>query len=83
MKIKFFGILLVAVFITSSLNVDACATGGQGSSSCSYSFTIMDTGISNSVTCNAGYYSCCGFNGAGCVQEGQGWWARKWDEVWA
>lgn len=62
---------------------EACKTGGEGATACSYEATIMGTGISNSVTCGDGYYACCGVNGAGCVDSNQSYLSRKWDEIWA
>ncbi len=40
----------------------SCAAGGTGSTSCSYSATVLGVSLSCSVTCESGYYACCGLN---------------------
>lgn len=45
--------------------LSTCASGGPGSSSCS----MEAAGISCSVDCNEGYYSCCGTTGCKCFDE--------------
>lgn len=44
-----------------------CNTGGCGTSSCEKSFNVMGLDLNCKVTCNAGYFACCGDTiGAGC-----------------
>jgi hypothetical protein len=40
-----------------------CYSGGVGSHDCS----VTIAGVSCSVSCNAGYYACCGWQGCSCV----------------
>ncbi len=37
-----------------------CLAGGCGSSSCSLDASVSSTGVACSVSCNSGYYACCG-----------------------
>lgn len=52
---------------------DDCIAGGQGSSSCSIEGGIEIVGngvtVGCSVSCNSGYYACCGLTSCDCVKE--------------
>lgn len=66
---------LFIVFSMGALNqLGACNSGGEGASSCSDSGTVTIMGNTyswdNSVTCQEGYYACCGMTGAECIENG-------------
>jgi len=71
---KLIGTLSI-ILMSGLLNpVLPCKTGGEGSTSCSYTSTTYFMGIpvaktSNSITCGEGQYACCTENGAGCEYE--------------
>jgi hypothetical protein len=74
MKKKILKNLLVLCFAFGGLflignNVFGCNTGGPGSSSCAYEWSMSALGFTFSggcqVECNSGYYACC--TGEGCT----------------
>lgn len=64
--------LCVSLFSAGFNASNGCQSGGPGSSSCSASTTVGPVTTSVSVTCNAGYYSCCNPGGASCKADGGG-----------
>lgn len=42
-----------------------CSSGGAGATSCSYEYG----GFSCSVSCESGYYACCGLSGCTCKRN--------------
>lgn len=66
-------ILSVLVFLLAyATPLNACHSGGEGSSSCSYTYSAFFGLISetHSVTCKKGYYACCTESSGKCIKEG-------------
>jgi hypothetical protein len=63
-------LLVATIFSFTPLKAEACAAGGAGATSCSYTTTLNILGsgieITSSVSCGAGYYACCNPGSASC-----------------
>jgi hypothetical protein len=72
-------LFVLSVGIAQQLNEEEsdCTNGGPGSTGCSIKVSggggalgfSADAGIEHSVSCGAGYYSCCNVSGANCVEN--------------
>ena len=63
------------------LTANSCTTGGQGATDCEIQGSVgvalgglfkgieVEFEISHSVSCGDGYYACCNFTGATCIEN--------------